>query len=75
MPRVLVAPDKFKGSLTATEVAEAVARGLTAGRPDVEVSRLPVADGGDGTLAAALAAGFEAVPVTATGPTGEPALA
>ena len=72
MPRVLVAPDKFKGSLTATEVAGAVARGLTAGRPDVEVDRLPVADGGDGTLAAALAAGYEAVPVTATGPTGEP---
>ena len=72
MPRVLVAPDKFKGSLTATEVADAVARGLTAGRPDVEVDRLPVADGGDGTLAAALAAGYEAVPVTATGPTGEP---
>ncbi|WP_100499134.1 glycerate kinase [Geodermatophilus chilensis] len=72
MPRVLVAPDKFKGSLTATEVAAAVARGLTAGRPDVEVSCLPVADGGDGTLAAALAAGYEAVPVTASGPTGEP---
>ncbi|WNV76872.1 glycerate kinase [Geodermatophilus sp. DSM 44513] len=72
MPRVLVAPDKFKGSLTATEVAEAVARGLTGARPDVEVVRLPVADGGDGTLAAALAAGYEAVPVTATGPTGEP---
>jgi glycerate kinase len=72
VPRVLVAPDKFKGSLTATEVADAVARGLTAGRPDVAVDRLPVADGGDGTLAAALAAGFEAVPITATGPTGEP---
>jgi glycerate 2-kinase len=72
VPRVLVAPDKFKGSLTATEVAAAVARGFTAGRSDVEVSCLPVADGGDGTLAAALAAGFEAVPVTATGPTGEP---
>ncbi|MGY1764157.1 glycerate kinase [Geodermatophilus sp. SYSU D00779] len=72
MPRVLVAPDKFKGSLTAPEVAAAVARGLTAGRPDVEVSCLPVADGGDGTLAAALAAGYEEVPVTATGPTGEP---
>jgi glycerate 2-kinase len=70
--RVLVAPDKFKGSLTAPEVAAAVARGLTAGRSDVEVSCLPVADGGDGTLAAALAAGYEAVPVTATGPTGEP---
>ncbi|MGY1681045.1 glycerate kinase [Geodermatophilus sp. SYSU D01176] len=72
MPSVLVAPDKFKGSLTATEVAAAVARGLTAGRPGVEVSCLPVADGGDGTLAAALAAGYERVPVTATGPTGEP---
>jgi glycerate kinase len=72
MPRVLVAPDKFKGSLTAPEVAAAVARGLTAGRPDVEVNCLPVADGGDGTLAAALAAGYEAVPVPATGPTGEP---
>ncbi len=72
MPRVLVAPDKFKGSLTATEVADAVARGLASGRPGVEVSRLPVADGGDGTLAAALAAGYEAVPVTASGPTGEP---
>ena len=72
MPRVLVAPDKFKGSLTAPEVAAAVARGLAAGRPDVEVSCLPVADGGDGTLAAALAAGYEAVPVSATGPTGEP---
>ena len=34
MPRVLVAPDKFKGSLTATEVAAAVTRGLTAARPD-----------------------------------------
>jgi glycerate 2-kinase len=72
VPRVLVAPDKFKGSLTAPDVAAAVARGLTAGRPDVEVSCLPVADGGDGTLAAALAAGYEAVPVSATGPTGEP---
>jgi predicted glycosyltransferase len=40
VPRVLVAPDKFKGSLTAPEVAAAVARGLTAGRPDVEVSRM-----------------------------------
>ncbi|TFV58343.1 glycerate kinase [Geodermatophilus sp. DF01-2] len=72
MPRVLVAPDKFKGSLTAPEVADAVARGLTAVRPGVAVTCLPVADGGDGTLAAALAAGFESVPVTATGPTGEP---
>lgn len=72
MTRVLVAPDKFKGSLTAAEVAEAVIRGLCAVVPDLDVRAVPVADGGDGTLAAAVASGFERVPVTATGPTGEP---
>jgi glycerate 2-kinase len=70
--RVLVAPDKFKGSLTALGVAQAVTVGLRRGRPDVEVGMLPVADGGDGTLDAALASGFERVEVTVTGPTGEP---
>lgn len=72
VPRVLVVPDKFKGSLTATEVARCVEQGLLAVRPDLEVVLLPVADGGEGTLAAALAAGYDRVPVTATGPTGEP---
>ncbi|TYP87670.1 glycerate kinase [Blastococcus xanthinilyticus] len=72
MTRVLVAPDKFKGSLTAAEVAAAVTRGLHAGAPGLEIRAVPVADGGDGTLAAAVAAGFERVPVTAAGPTGEP---
>lgn len=72
MPVVLIAPDKFKGSLSAPDVAAALARGLTAARPDVEVRLLPVADGGEGTLAAAVVAGFERVPVTATGPTGLP---
>jgi len=72
MTRVLVVPDKFKGSLTGLEVAEALARGLLRTRPDLEVETLPVADGGDGTLDAALAAGFERVDVTVTGPTGRP---
>jgi glycerate kinase len=46
--RVLVAPDSFKGTLAATEVAAAIARGLrAAGRDAVE---LPVADGGEGTM-------------------------
>ena len=44
----LVAPDKFKGTLSAPEVAAAVARGLRAGGH--EAVELPVADGGDGTL-------------------------
>lgn len=71
MTRILVAPDKFKGSLTAVEVADAVRRGIEEADPDAEVVCLPVADGGDGTLDAVVAAGFERVPATATGPTGE----
>ena len=70
--RVLVAPDKFKGSLTAREVAARVAAGIGAEAPGVEVAQVPVADGGDGTLDAAVAAGFTRVEVRAQGPTGEP---
>ncbi|MEU6779020.1 glycerate kinase [Nonomuraea angiospora] len=64
--QVLVAPDKFKGSLTAAEVAARVSAGL--GVPTVE---LPVADGGDGTVDAAVAGGFSRVTIEVTGPTGE----
>src|SRR4051812_36640913 len=70
--RVVVAPDKFKGSLTAREVAARVAAGIGAEAPGVDVVQVPVADGGDGTLDAALAAGFTRVQVRAQGPTGEP---
>ncbi|MFI6044631.1 glycerate kinase [Nocardia sp. NPDC051321] len=72
MPRVLIAPDKFKGSLTAAQVGAAVAAGIRQVLPDASVLVVPVADGGDGTVAAALAAGFASIPVVATGPTGEP---
>ena len=72
MPRVLIASDKFKGSLAAAEVAAAVGAGVRRARPDVAVDSVPVADGGEGTLEAARAAGFGLVGVTATGPTGEP---
>ena len=63
--RVLLAPDKFKGTLTAAEVANHLARGIAALRPDVEIVVVPVADGGDGTLDAFAAAGFRRVTVTA----------
>jgi glycerate kinase len=74
MSTVLIAPDKFKGSLTATEVADAVARGVRRSPAGAQATcvQIPVADGGDGTLAAAVAAGWEHVPVTATGPPGQP---
>lgn len=68
--RVLIAADKFKGSLTAAEVATHVTEGIRRARPDAVVEALPVADGGDGTVAAALAAGFTAREVTVTGPLG-----
>ncbi|MDQ0957772.1 glycerate kinase [Streptomyces sp. B4I13] len=69
--RVLVAADKFKGSLTAVEVAERVTAGLRRAVPDVEVEALPVADGGDGTVAAAVAAGFTRREVRVAGPLGQ----
>lgn len=73
--RVLVAPDKFKGSLTASAAAEAIRTGLLQALPDAEVVLAPVADGGDGTVDAAVAAGYEKVPATVAGPTGEPVAA
>jgi glycerate kinase len=71
--RIVIAPDKFKGSLPGTEVAAAVAAGLRdALGPEAELVTIPVADGGEGTVDAAIAAGFERVPVMAAGPTGDP---
>ena len=72
MAHVLVAPDKFKGTLTAAEVAAHVATGLRSAHPDLDVVAAPVADGGDGTLDAAVAAGFRRVAATVTGPLGAP---
>ncbi len=45
---VLIAPDKFKGTLTAREAAAAIARGWRTARPQDEVQLLPISDGGDG---------------------------
>lgn len=47
--RVLICPDKFKGSLSSGGVAEAIARGIRSVRPDWQLELLPVADGGEGT--------------------------
>jgi glycerate kinase len=54
--RVLVAPQEFKGTLTAVEAAEAVRRGLSAAHPSWRCDLLPMADGGPGTTDALLAA-------------------
>jgi glycerate kinase len=57
--RILIAPDKFKGSLTAIEAASAIAEGVLRVYPDAVTTQFPIADGGEGTLEAAVAAGYE----------------
>ena len=69
---VVVAPDKLKGSLTAEQAAAAIATGLRRVVPDLEVRHCPVADGGDGTVAAAVSRGWDARTTTVTGPYGDP---
>lgn len=71
-PRVVVACDKFKGSLTADEVLKHIQGGVQSALPDADVVGRLIGDGGDGTVAAAVAAGFTRHDVTVTGPTGEP---
>lgn len=76
--RALIAPDKFKGSLAASEVADAVAAGLrssgaaSGSGPIVHCELLPLADGGDGSVDAAVASGFSRHNCTVSGPTGQP---
>ncbi|WP_027211213.1 glycerate kinase [Burkholderia sp. WSM2232] len=58
-PVVVIAPDSFKGSLSAEQVAQAMAAGVRRARPDAEVRICPMADGGEGTLEAMLTRGGE----------------
>jgi len=70
MSHVVVAPDKFKGTLTAAQVAVHVAAGLGQASPGVKTVEVPVADGGDGTVDAAEAAGYRRIEIGVRGPTG-----
>lgn len=71
--RIVVAPQEFKGSLTAVQAAAAIATGLTRVLPDATVEQVPLADGGPGTVAAVVAAaGGELRTVTCRDPLGRP---
>lgn len=71
--RVVIAPDKFKGSLSAPAVAEAMRRGVLAASPDAEIESVPMADGGEGTVEALISAtGGSYRDVEVTGPLGRP---
>lgn len=69
--RVLVCPDKFRGTVTARQAAEAIETGWRRERPGDRLDLVPMADGGEGTLEA-LAGHGEIVAVTVTGPLGDP---
>lgn len=77
MTRVVIAPDSFKGSATAAEVAQAIADGWERNRPGDDLALHPMADGGEGTLDALAASQSEAIwhAVEVTGPDGSPTTA
>lgn len=68
---VVVAVDSFKGSLTSGQACMAVTQGLRQAEPDIDVVSIPVADGGEGTLDAAIAAGYHSVSTRCHGATGD----
>ena len=71
--KVVAAPNPFKGSLGAPAAASAIARGVRAAWPDAEVVEVPVADGGEGTVEALVAAKHgRLVEVEVEGPLGDP---
>jgi len=75
--RVLVCPDKFRGTLTARQAADAIARGWRRARPSDVLVLEPLADGGEGTLDALVPdadpdPGFRRIELRATGPDGDP---
>ena len=70
--KIILAPDSFKGSLTSLEVAEAMEAGIKRALPDAECIRIPMADGGEGTVQSLLdAIGGELIPCSVTGPAGQ----
>ncbi len=69
--RVLLAIDSFKGSVSSAQAEAAVAEGVRRAWPDAQVSALPLADGGEGTLDAIAACGGEVVACEVAGPLGD----
>ncbi len=74
--KIVIAPDSYKESLSAMEVANAIEAGFREIYPNAEYVKMPVADGGEGTVDAMVAAtGGRKISVSVTGPTGKPVMA
>ncbi|QGQ94854.1 glycerate kinase [Paenibacillus psychroresistens] len=71
--KIIIAPDSFKGSLSAADAAKAIERGIKSYMPDAETVKVPMADGGEGTLDSLIAAtNGKKIQVTVTDPLGAP---
>lgn len=71
--KIVIAPDSFKGSLRSPEVCQAIAAGIRQVIPDAEIVQVPMADGGEGTVEAAVfSTGGQFEEITVTGPLGTP---
>jgi len=76
MSKYILIPDSFKGTMSSVEICGIVAEALRAQEPDAEIRAIPVADGGEGTVDAFLAAvGGQRTAVACAGPYGEPVTA
>ncbi|WP_345838986.1 glycerate kinase [Microbacterium sp. X-17] len=74
-PRILIAPDKFKGTLSGAQAAAAIASGIARVHPEAEIRTVVIADGGEGTVDAAMAAGAERHTAVVAGPLDDPVTA
>src|SRR6266568_5809056 len=71
--KIIVAPNSFKGSLSASQAAAAIARGVREARPEADIIEIPVADGGEGTVEALVSAKKGTyLSVGVEGPLGDP---
>lgn len=74
--KIVLAPDSFKGTLSAQDACAVLARGVRAVLSEAQISEVPLADGGEGTVQTILAAsGGEARQATVAGPLGDPVTA
>ncbi len=74
--KIVIAPDSFKGSLTSVEVSDAIEQGIKEIFPQAEIVKIPMADGGDGTVKCLVnATGGEILKEKVTGPLGDEVLA
>ncbi|MBO5245189.1 MAG: glycerate kinase [Selenomonadales bacterium] len=71
--KIVIAPDSYKGSVSAVAVAQAMERGVHKVFPDAQVIKMPIADGGEGTVETMIeASGGTWIEETVVGPLGEP---